>query len=151
VPEPVPEPAANLYCPANARTPEQVARMADLEARGVCLFCADAGSEAGGGQVVTETAHWRALHNDFPYAGAAEHLLLVPRAHVTDVLDLDDDARADLWTILRSVRGDTRGPYGLGMRNGPCEGTGGTIAHAHLHVLVPDGERPLRMRFSSVR
>ncbi|SDP40917.1 HIT domain-containing protein [Klenkia soli] len=142
---------ADLYCPANARTAEQVARMADLGARGVCLFCADAGSEAGGGQVVTETVHWRALHNDFPYAGAAQHLLLVPRAHVTDVLDLDDEARADLWTILRTVRGDTRGPYGLGMRNGPCEGTGGTIAHAHLHVLVPDGERPLRMRFSSVR
>ena len=142
---------ADLYCPANARTAEQVARMADLEARGVCLFCADAGSEAGGGQVVAQTEHWRALVNDFPYAGAAQHLLLVPRAHVTDVLDLDDAARAQLWDVLRVVRDGSSGPYGLGMRSGPCEGTGGTIAHAHLHVLVPDGERPLRMRFSSVR
>ncbi|MEI4272646.1 HIT family protein [Klenkia sp. LSe6-5] len=142
---------ADLYCPANARMPEQVARMADLEARGVCLFCADAGSEVGGGDLVAETEHWRAVRNDFPYRGAAEHLLLVPRTHVTDVLDLDDAARAELWDVLRTVRGGSTGPYGLGMRNGPCEGTGGTIAHVHLHVLVPDGEQPLRMRFSSAR
>ncbi|SCX59738.1 Diadenosine tetraphosphate (Ap4A) hydrolase [Klenkia marina] len=125
--------------------------MADLEARGVCLFCADAGSEVGGGDLVAETEHWRAVGNDFPYRGAAEHVLLVPRAHVTDVLDLGDVARAELWDVLRTVRGGSTGPYGLGMRNGPCEGTGGTIAHVHLHVLVPDGEQPLRMRFSSAR
>jgi ATP adenylyltransferase len=144
-----------LYCLQNARGPEQQARMRELEAAGVCLFCPD-GLAAYGSQdrPVAETAAWLAVDNDFPYAGARRHLLLIPRAHVVDLGELDVDARADFWTVLDGVRAATGAEdYGVGIRSGDCAATGGTIAHLHVHFLVPDSEagdesQPLRMRFS---
>jgi ATP adenylyltransferase len=142
-----------LYCIENARAPEQQARMRALEQAGLCLFCADGlaayGSPAG---PVVETPFWLAVDNDFPYAGARRHLLLIPRAHVVDLVELDAATRTDFWDLLASVRAAIGAEdYGLGVRNGDCAATGGTIAHLHLHLLVPDpdaGDRPLRMRFS---
>jgi diadenosine tetraphosphate (Ap4A) HIT family hydrolase len=142
-----------LYCIQNARAPEQQARMRTLEQAGVCLFCAEGLATYGppGGPVI-ETASWLAVDNDFPYAGARRHLLLIPRAHVVDLVELDAAARTDFWEVLGSVRTAIGAdPYGIGVRNGDCAATGGTIAHLHLHLMVPDPDavdRPLRMRFS---
>lgn len=142
-----------LYCFENARAPQQQARMQALEQAGVCLFCAEGLAAYGppGGPVV-ETACWLAVDNDFPYAGSRRHLLLIPRAHVVDLMELDAAARADFWEVLGSARAAIGADhYGLGVRNGDCAATGGTIAHLHVHLLVPDPDavdRPLRMRFS---
>jgi diadenosine tetraphosphate (Ap4A) HIT family hydrolase len=142
-----------LYCLQNARAPEQQARMRALEQAGVCLFCPDGLAAYGSyDKPVVETASWLAVDNDFPYAGARRHLLLIPRAHVVDLTELDDAARADFWAVLDSARIATgAGPYGVGIRSGDCAATGGTIAHLHVHFLVPDPDavdQPLRMRFS---
>jgi ATP adenylyltransferase len=128
----------SFYCMENYRTPEQLAEMQRLEADGVCLFCPD----------------WTVSPNDFPYPGARLHLLLVPRQHVRDVLDLDAEARAGFWTALGWVRERyDLTYYGLGMRNGDCQYTGATVRHVHAHVLVGDPgvarATPVRMRFSS--
>ena len=92
--------------------------------------------------------------NEYPYAGTRLHLLLVPHAHVPDLLDLDDAARVDLWTALDQVRA-TYGLtfYGLGSRNGDLRYTGGTVEHVHLHLLQGDVDDPdhvpVRLRLSS--
>jgi diadenosine tetraphosphate (Ap4A) HIT family hydrolase len=144
----------SLYCTDNYRTAEQLAEMERLEAAGICLFCPDSLREHARQRVILETAHWSVTPNAFPYAGTKLHLLVVPRRHVNDMLDLDGAALSDFWTALRWIREEFGlGYYGLGVRNGNCSFTGATIAHVHAHVLVgdPDAapEIPVRMKFSS--
>jgi ATP adenylyltransferase len=147
----------SLYCTENYRTAEQLAEMERLEADGICLFCPDGQRwQAGHGreQVLHETRHWVIRPNEFPYAGTRLHLLLVPREHVTDVLDLAPDGQADFWTALGWVRERYElSYYALGMRNGDCRYTGATIRHVHAHVMAGDPAAephvPIRMRLSS--
>jgi ATP adenylyltransferase len=143
----------SLYCFANARTPEQLAEMQSLEARGVCLFCPDGLRQHERQQVLARTRHWSVTPNEFPYRGTTLHLLLVPDEHAADLLDLQSDVRQDFWTALAWVRDRYRlSHYGLGVRNGDCRFTGATIRHVHVHLLVSRapvaGEPPVRMRFS---
>lgn len=146
----------SLYCFENARTAEQSAEMERLERLGVCLFCPDDIKGHERQQVLWETAHWIVTPNEFPYQGTRLHLLLVPKFHATDMIDLPAESQADFWAVLSEVReryGLTS--YGLGVRNGDCRFTGGTIRHVHAHVLVGDEAAPaeefvpVRMRFSS--
>lgn len=142
-----------LYCLENARDPEQQARMLALEEAGVCLFCPEGLAAYGSrSEPVVRTPSWLAVDNDFPYAGARRHLLLIPRRHVVDLAELDAAARAGFWDALDSARAATGADhYGVGIRSGNCAATGGTIAHLHVHFLVPDPgavDQPLRMRFS---
>jgi diadenosine tetraphosphate (Ap4A) HIT family hydrolase len=144
----------SYYCLENYRTAEQLAEMRRLEASGVCLFCPDGLASQAGQQVVLQTRYWTVTPNEFPYPGTVLHLLLVPRQHVADLLDLDEVSRRDFWTALASVRDRYGlGYYGLGVRNGDCRFTGATIRHVHAHVLVgdtdPDNAAVVRMRFSS--
>jgi ATP adenylyltransferase len=142
----------SLYCPENYRTAEQLAEMQRLEAAGVCLFCPDELGRHAGAAGFLRTRHWTVLPNDFPYAGTSLHLLLVPRQHAGDLLDLDDEVRADFFAALAAARDRYGlGYYGLGVRNGDCRYTGATIVHVHAHVVVAPPEPPavVRMRFSA--
>ncbi len=144
----------SLYCTSNYRTDEQLAEMRRLEAAGICLFCPAALRDHARQRVAFETRHWMVTPNAFPYPGTARHLLVIPKQHANDLLDLEDGALADFWAALREVRARyDLDHYGLGVRNGNCSFTGATIAHVHAHVLVgdpdTDPEVPVRIKFSS--
>lgn len=142
----------SLYCFEHARTPEQLAEMRRLDAAGVCLFCPEHLGSHPRQRVLFGTRHWTATLNEFPYPGTSLHLLLVPHQHAADLLELGDEARADLWVALATaVEREGLSYYGLGVRNGDCRFTGATIRHVHAHVLVSsraDGAPAVRMRFS---
>ena len=144
----------SLYCLENHRTEDQLLRMRQLESRGVCLFCPEGLASHSGLAPVWRSESWTVAPNDFPYKGTSLHLLLIPDEHVTDLVDLSTEARAGLFEALAFARAEyDLQHYGLGVRNGRCEFTGGTIRHLHMHVLVGDpglaAETPVRMRFSS--
>ncbi|MFJ6739050.1 HIT family protein [Streptomyces sp. NPDC091279] len=149
----------SLYYFGNCRTEDQRAEMERLDRAGVCLFCPDVIRAHDRQQILWETPHWIVTPNEFPYTGARLHLLLIPKDHVTDLVDLTAPARADFFDALASVREKyALDHYGLGVRNGDCRYTGGTIRHLHVHVLVGEGDeqpdaqgefRPVRMKFSS--
>jgi diadenosine tetraphosphate (Ap4A) HIT family hydrolase len=80
--------------------------------------------------------------------------LVVPREHVSDLIDLSADAQAELWPTLAWVRTEyALTYYGLGARNGDPRYTGGTVEHLHLHLLVGDVDdpehQPVRLKLSS--
>lgn len=143
----------SLYCFENARTDEQRAEMARLDAAGICLFCPEHLASHPQQRILLSTRHWTATPNEYPYAGTSRHILLVPHQHASDLLELSDEVRADFWVALAAVA-EAIGlhHYGLGIRNGDCRFTGATIQHVHAHVLVgsdEEGAPPVRMRFSS--
>jgi ATP adenylyltransferase len=136
----------------NFRTAEQLAEMQRLEAAGVCLFCPAELERHAGAAAFLRTEHWTVMPNDFPYAGTSLHLMLIPRQHAGDLLELGAAAQADFFTALAAAREHYGfGHYGLGVRNGDCRYTGATIAHLHAHVVVapPEPEAVVRMRFSA--
>lgn len=132
-----------LYQLTNFRHQEQLADMQALERAGICIFCPEHLTTDPDHPVLHETAHWVVTTNKYPYAGARLHLLLVPRAHVEDLLDLTPAARAEYWDVLEWVR-DTYGLtfYCIGSRNGDGRYTGSSIAHVHVHVVVGDVDDP---------
>lgn len=142
-----------FYHLSNSRSEQQLTDMLRLEAAGVCVFCPDGLDRDPDQQILHRTAHWTVTPNEFPYAGTRLHLLLVPHAHVGDLLDLPAAAQAEFWPVLGWVR-DRYGltHYGLGSRNGEPGRTGATIEHLHVHVLVGDTDdpahRPVRMKLS---
>jgi ATP adenylyltransferase len=142
----------SLYCLENFRTAEQLAEMQRLEAAGVCLFCPAELERHAGAAAFLRTEHWTVMPNDFPYAGTSLHLMLIPRQHAGDLLDLGPEAQADFFAALGAARAHYGfGHYGLGVRNGDCRYTGATIAHLHAHVVVapPEPDAVVRMRFSA--
>jgi ATP adenylyltransferase len=139
----------SLYYLGNARTDDQIQQMRQLEADGVCLFCPPNLERVQ--RVLHRTRHWSVTPNEFPYRGARLHLLLVPDDHVTGLVELPPHTQQDLWVALAWVRAQYRlEHYGLAVRNGAAEFTGGTIRHLHVHILQgdPKGE-PVRVKLSS--
>lgn len=144
----------SLYYLGNYRTQEQLENMLRLEAAGSCLFCPEHLGNDPAQRVVYRSALWTVTPNAYPYRGTRLHLLLVPDEHVTDLLDLSDAAKADMWTVLAWIRSE----YGLAFhsllaRNGACEFTGATIRHVHMHVVQGDVDdphhEPVRTKLSS--
>ena len=145
----------SLYYLGNYRTEEQRAEMLRLENAGVCIFCPEHLTRDSGQVSILRTTHWTVTPNRYPYKGAREHLLLVPDEHVVDLVDLSSKAQRDFWTALGWVREHfTMTHYGVGIRNGDCQFTGGTIRHVHVHVIVGEVEdalhEPVRMKLSSL-
>ena len=145
----------SLYCFENARTDEQRAEMARLDAAGICLFCPEHLARHEQQRIVLSTRHWTVTPNRFPYPGTSLHMLLIPDQHARDLLELSDEVRADFWVALAAVaEASELRYYGLGVRNGDCRLTGATIEHVHAHVLVGSEDEtaaPVRMRFSARR
>jgi ATP adenylyltransferase len=142
-----------LYNPSNHRSAEQLEEMERLSALGRCLFC-ELGGDDDGGATIYQRGDWVVRHNQFPYEGARIHLLLVPTIHVDDLLSLPKKVLEDMWPVLDWVHASMNlQHYGLAVRCGDCNFTGGTIEHVHVHLIVgdvqsPDHE-PIRFKLSS--
>lgn len=146
----------SLYYLGNSRSPAQTADMVALEAEGVCILCPPYILERK--TVLHQTQWWFVTTNDFPYRHGKDgppaqlHLLLSPKSHVEDLLDLESRALDDFWDAMFWVRSEYElAHYAIGSRNGVAEYTGATIRHVHVHVAVgdPHATEPLRLKISS--
>ena len=133
----------SLYDFAAARTDEQRAKMKDLDARGVCIFCPE-----HAGELLHRGEHWYVKHNDFPYAGTAAHLLIVPVRHVVAFDELPDEAGAELWAIKRMLKAQLA-PLATATveRSGDMRLNGGSVAHLHTHFVALDDAPSTTVRF----
>lgn len=144
----------DLYYTRNHRAAEQLDEMRRLERERICLFCPPYLEREPEQRVVHRTSWWSVTPNRYPYSGTRIHLLLVPAPHVADMLDLPREALEEFWPVLSWVRDNySLEYYGIGARCGPCEFTGGTIQHVHVHVIVGDvtnpAHQPVRLKLSS--
>ena len=145
----------NLYYLGNSRSEDQTAEMVELEAAGICIFCPEHLEQNGSKQIIYQKGGWTVTPNDYPYAGTKQHLLLVPSEHVSDLTDLTPELQLEFWRALSWVR-STFGlsHYGIGARNGDMRYTGGTIFHAHIHLIVgetdPELYEHVRLKLTSL-
>jgi diadenosine tetraphosphate (Ap4A) HIT family hydrolase len=66
------------------------------------------------------------------------HMLIVPRRHEADFLDLTGEEQAGIWALVPAVRLQieaTEVPDGYNIGISVGEAAGQTVSHAHLHVI----------------
>ena len=135
-----------LYHLPAARSDDQREYMADLEARGICVFCL----ENQRAEIVHEGEHFYVTRNLWPYRGTKEHWLIVPRQHVRAFDELPDEAGAELWALKRRLKGDASATATV-ERSGDMRYNGGSVAHMHIHFVILDEspEKTVRFRVSA--
>lgn len=110
------------------------------DAAGVCIFCAYPAQGAARyeeNQILCATPHAFAIMNRYPYNNG--HLMVVPRTHTADLMELTPEAYQGTCELLRqSVMLVKRelGAHGvnLGMNLGRVAGAG-IDQHCHFHVV----------------
>ncbi|MGW4209737.1 histidine triad nucleotide-binding protein [Lentzea sp. NPDC004789] len=103
-----------------------------------CLFCRILDGEIPA-TVVHETKTTLAFRDIQPKAPV--HVLIIPREHVPNAVDLNGDQLGDLFAAAKEVaegEGVSESGYRLLFNTGPDSGQ--EVFHAHLHLL---GGKPL--------
>src|SRR5881628_2135248 len=100
-----------------------------------CIFCRIVNGEIPA-EVVAREPEVTAFLDVQPLADG--HVLVVPRAHVAAVEDLEPAAADALFRTVVRLAGPVREALGaagttIGVNNG--EATGQTIAHVHVHIV----------------
>lgn len=125
-----------LYCLDHARTDDQREQMRALDEEKICVFCPE-GFAALDQPILGRTTHWTITSNPHPYRNAELHLLLVPYAHVNDMLHLSVLAKADFFAALKWARDHyALNVYRTMVRSGACATSGAVVEHLHVHVIV---------------
>lgn len=109
-----------------------------------CPFCAIVAGDAPA-RIIAETATSVSFLPDVP--AVLGHVLVVPRSHVSDLWDLDEEqARAlgaDVLATARVVRSALQ-PDGLNLIQSNGTAAGQSVFHLHVHVVprTPDDRMP---------
>jgi ATP adenylyltransferase len=137
-----------LYFLDAARTADQRAYMASLEAAGICIFCPEHVAEHQAHPVEATGEFWYITKNAYPYEGTVAHYLIVPLAHVRSFDELPAAAGAELWSWQRALK-SRHDPLATAtiMRSGDMRFNGGSVAHLHVHFVVLDDAPEKTVRF----
>ena len=100
-----------------------------------CIFCRIVAGEIPA-EVVDRTPHALAFLDVTPLADG--HTMVVPRAHVSCIEDMEPAACTALFRVVQRLAGPVREAVGatgstIGINNG--EGSGQTIPHVHVHIV----------------
>jgi histidine triad (HIT) family protein len=106
-----------------------------------CDFCAIAGGDVRGTQIVCEDDNWIAF---FPIHPATPgHTLVIPRIHVVNLWEADLDLGAELMrSVIRvgNAIGEAVHPQGMNLITSAGRTAEQSVYHLHLHI-VPRWER----------
>ncbi len=97
-----------------------------------CIFCKIVAGEFGT-ELLGENEHAISFRDINPQAKI--HILVVPKAHTSDVSKLDDpDTLTGLFELIRKVSSEqTDGQFRLQFNTGEREGQ--SVFHTHAHIL----------------
>ncbi len=118
-------------------------RMAYLQGEedrvGGCVFChkKENVSDDAEAHVLYHGDHCFVVLNRYPYSNG--HLMIVPYAHISSLLDLDETTLLEMTKLVQHalrILEQTQGPEGfnVGINQGSAAGAGIT-AHLHLHIV----------------
>lgn len=123
---------------SEARTDAQKTLMAQIEADGVCPFCAEHFRKYHPKPIIKETDSWFFTENMSPYEGTTKHFLFVYKiAHVTTPSEITPESRADLFELIDWAiqKYDIEGGSFF-MRFGKGGYNGSSVEHLHAQLIV---------------
>jgi histidine triad (HIT) family protein len=112
-----------------------------------CLFCRIAAG-ATHAHLVHEAPGAAAFLDAFPVA--RPHVLVVPRVHASNLLDLDDDLVGELFRTVKLVQRKVESkfqPLGFNVGWNHGQAAGQHVHHLHVHILprYADGGRGIQV------
>ncbi len=135
--------AENIVCWPNVgryhgNNPKLVEKYREIIKKGECPFCPD-NIKGEGRELVAETDLWNIIKNQYPYPNSALHLLIIPKRHVIDQLELTPGELVEMAEAIGIIAENypdylSKG-YGLAVRVGEIGGV--TLYHLHWHLIVP--------------
>lgn len=136
----------------HSRSLEQTNVMERIAKRGECPFCIE-NLQKEHTLPIEEKKYWIVTENQYPYAQAKKHILIISKKHAERLEDLSLSAFKQLGTIVKELERLYMVESGaLCMRFGNPQFNGGTVNHLHFHFIVPkkpeEGSEPLRFRIS---
>ncbi len=131
---------------ANAHHPEQREAMERIALRGHCPFCLENLAIEHKKPILHTGDFWVVTENQYPYSNTKLHLLFILKRHAETLEELTPEEGAEYFDILRRLReileasgipGDVPGG-GTCVRFGKTDFSGGTVAHLHAQLVIPD-------------
>lgn len=120
----------------NARVPEQLKKMQDLQKRRICPFCRKHFEKNHKEPILREKRWWLVTKNDYPYDGTKIHLLFIYKKHIDSA---DKISKTGMVELLEHIKWAKKKFKMLGagfvMRYGDHDYTGATITHLHAHLI----------------
>ena len=120
------------------RTDEQKQLMQQIEADGVCPFCAEHFVKYHPKPIIKETDNWFVTTNMSPYEGTTHHFLFVYKlAHIQSPEAMSAEAKVELFDLMNEqvVTHDIKGGTFF-MRFGEGGYNGSSVEHLHAHLVV---------------
>ena len=104
----------------------------------VCNFCNLV--ESDDNQIIEQTKHHTIIKNQFSYdlwdgCGVTEHLLIIPKRHVTSLAELYKDELADYLNQVVRFEAKNYSVYARAPGNGTK-----SVAHQHTHLIKIDNK-----------
>jgi diadenosine tetraphosphate (Ap4A) HIT family hydrolase len=113
----------------------------EIADHGKCPFCPENLANHHKPPILHETDNWLLTDNMYPYAGSKQHLLIIHRAHIETIGEVDPEVWSELQIIIgfaQKLR-DIRGAAFL-MRFGETAYNGASVAHLHAQLISGSGE-----------
>ncbi|MGC9469626.1 MAG: HIT family protein [Anaerolineae bacterium] len=102
-----------------------------------CIFCKKRDADDAEEHILFRGLHCFVMLNRYPYSNG--HLMVVPYAHVSSLVALDDEVLLEMLQLVRvsqRILMETQGPTGfnVGVNEGSAAGAG-IEEHIHMHVV----------------
>lgn len=121
----------------NAREEDQRVRMRHSEENKVCIFCEEGLREIHKLPILQQNETFFVTDNAFPYPGTRDHVLIIPKKHISTILDIDVDSWVDAKEMIEWAVQDRKMPgASLFLRFGDSRFTCSSLSHLHFQLLV---------------
>jgi histidine triad (HIT) family protein len=110
-----------------------------------CIFCAIAAGD-GPAQIVDSDEHTVAFMDIAP--ATRGHALVIPRRHVADLVEIDDEELSHCVSAARRLAlrmRETLEPAGFNLLNSCGAAAWQTVFHFHVHVVPRYEDDPLKL------
>jgi len=120
----------------NVRSEEQANRMKFAQEMDICPFCAEGLVQIHKEKILMTNDKWLITPSAFPYEGTSIHYLLIPKDHISSMLELTAEHWAKFGEILKQFTTEQHIEDGaLLVKFGNLSSNGSTIEHTHFHLL----------------
>lgn len=132
--------ARHVYVdPSKVRSEDQLQEYERIFDAGVCPFCLEYREEYTQGTRLHDGPHWWLFQNNWPYKNTRRHIMAVLREHGIYMEDVPSGSGDELFAQLAKIeKEDGYTLAAIEARYGFVILTGASVAHLHLHLLIPD-------------
>jgi diadenosine tetraphosphate (Ap4A) HIT family hydrolase len=121
----------------NAREEGQRLRMRESEESKICIFCEQGLKEIHKLPILQQNKTFLVTDNAFPYPGTEHHVLLIPKKHISTIIDIDTESWIDLKQMIEWVIEDRKiQGASLFLRFGDSKYTCSSLSHLHFQLIV---------------